>query len=117
MRNRCYREKDDYFHCYGGRGIKVCDSWHDFVNFYRDMGEPPKGMCLDRKDNDGDYGPDNCHWTTQKVQQRNRRDNHRLSFNGETLCISEWSERTGISQGTIGSRVRKGWPIAAVLNP
>jgi hypothetical protein len=80
------------------------------------MGDPPKGMCLDRKDNDGDYSPDNCHWTTQKVQQRNRRNNHMLSFNGETLCVAEWSDRTGINRRTIEERSKKGWPIEKILS-
>jgi hypothetical protein len=83
------------------------------------MGEPPKGMCLDRKDNDGDYSPENCHWTTQKVQQRNRRNNVRFTYRGKSLLLSEWSELTGIKRSTLSMRIyARNWTIAkAVTTP
>ena len=76
MLRRCEDPKSDCFHRYGGRGIKVCERWHDpwlfAVDIERLLGPRPPGMSLDRKDNDGDYAPDNVQWSSWKTQQRNR---------------------------------------------
>lgn len=73
MKDRCYNEHNPRYKDYGGRGIKVCDRWLDFNNFYADMGDKPKGKSIDRIDNDGDYCPENCKWSTRSEQQWNTR--------------------------------------------
>lgn len=72
MKNRCYCPKDKKYKHYGGRGIKVCREWLDFDGFYRDMGDPPPGMTLDRIDVDGNYCKDNCRWTSYTEQNCNQ---------------------------------------------
>ena len=67
----------DYIN-YGGRGISICDEWkNDFMSFYNwamENGyEENKGLSIDRIDNDGNYCPENCRWTTSIIQNRNRR--------------------------------------------
>ncbi len=73
MLNRCTNLSDAKYPRWGGRGIKVCKSWHTFESFYADMGEPPDDHSLDRIDNDGDYKPSNCRWATALQQVHNRR--------------------------------------------
>ena len=72
MLNRCNNPNNDWYHRYGGRGIKVCQSWHDFENFLMDMGERPEGMTIDRINNDGDYEKSNCKWSTPLEQANNK---------------------------------------------
>ena len=79
MNARCFNPNGAKYHRYGGRGITVCERWGSFENFLADMGERPAGLTLDRRDNDGDYGPDNCRWATAIVQANNR-DRTRLGW-------------------------------------
>jgi hypothetical protein len=117
MRQRCHCESAIGFHNYGGRGIKVCERWmNSFENFYADMGNRPEGMSLDRIDNDGDYCPDNCKWSSHVEQGANQRTNRFIEHDGERLTLAQWSRRTGLSKHTIRRRLIKGWSIEKTLN-
>lgn len=70
---RCYNPEHKSYENYGGRGIRVCERWHDFQNFIDDMGFPPSGLIIDRRNNDGNYEPGNCRWTSHRVNANNRR--------------------------------------------
>ncbi len=100
MKQRCYNESHKSFIHYGGRGIKVCDSWlNSFDNFINDIGfRPSKDYSLDRIDNNKGYSKDNCKWATRKEQSRNVRTNRIFEFNGQKKCLSEWAEIIGVSQ-------------------
>jgi hypothetical protein len=116
MKGRCLNPRNPSYRWYGARGIRVCDRWlHSFETFFADMGECPPGLTLERKETNGDYTPGNCIWDTVLHQRRNMRSNVRLTFQGQTLCITEWAEVTGISAKTIRSRLKAGWPVARIL--
>lgn len=111
VKKRCLNQNSYDWHRYGGRGISICKTWlEDFFVFYEDMGpRPSPNHSIDRINNDGDYEPTNCRWATNLEQQRNRNNNCLITHNGETLCVSEWSEKTGISWHVIKCRFERGW--------
>lgn len=118
MLRRCYVEKFKYYHRYGGRGIKVCQRWIDSVDdFIKDMGPMPTAKhTLDRKDNNGNYCPENCLWATRKEQARNRRDTRMIAFNGKTQCVSDWAREYNINRKTLYTRLaRPGWSIERAI--
>lgn len=108
MRYRCQNPTHHEYHNYGARGIKVCERWQDFGNFYADMGPRPDGRSLDRIDNDGNYEPRNCRWATPMEQKLNRRTTVLLTIDGETRHLCEWARRYGIDARTVGSRLKRG---------
>lgn len=95
MITRCSSPNHRNFRHYGGRGIKVCDRWRNsFEAFYQDMGPRPEKHSIDRIDNDGNYEPSNCRWTTQSEQNFNRRCRYKWVVNGvpfDKLTIAEES--------------------------
>ena len=116
MLTRCENKNMHAYDRYGGRGIKVCEDWHNFQTFYADMGAfPGSGYSLDRIDNSGDYCPENCRWATWKQQGRNRDYNRMLTYRGNQRCIAEWSEVTGISHSTLRMRLERGWTAKEAL--
>jgi hypothetical protein len=117
MKDRCLNKSNKDYHLYGGRGITVCQKLMDAAGFYEDMGDRPTSEhTLERKDNDGNYEPGNCVWATKKEQGRNRSTNHLITYNGRTLCITEWAEILGIPYRTLWMRLTNlEWPVEKAL--
>lgn len=98
MWNRCTNANSNSYRNYGERGIKVCDRWREFTNFYEDMGDPPsEDHSIERIDNEGDYTPDNCCWATDKEQCSNRRNNIRVEYDGRTQTLKQWAEELNLN--------------------
>lgn len=116
MVQRCRNPNVEAFHRYGGRGIKVCESWsEDFWNFVDDMGERPSSRhSIDRIDNDGDYCPENCRWATPEEQARNMSSNTILTHDGKTMCVIDWADHLGITRQALFARLKR-WPLDQAL--
>ena len=119
MKYRCYNPNYPQYKDYGGRGITICDEWNNrelsgnrnhtkgWVAFekwslshgYQD------GLSIDRIDNDKGYSPDNCRWTTRKIQCNNRRSNSRISYKGMNKTLAEWSDYLGIDNSILRQRL------------
>lgn len=107
MKTRCNNPNVDSYKHYGGRGIKVCDDWNDYLAFKRwalNNGYVD-GLSIDRIDNDGDYCPQNCRWANNVEQGNNRRNNHILTFNGVSKTMAEWARESGIKYHTLKRRI------------
>lgn len=119
MHQRCYDPKIEKYPHYGGRGITVCERWHDVTKFHEDMSPLYRdGLWLDRIDNDGPYSPENCRWTARSTQQRNKRNNIVISFNGRSQVLQDWCDELGIRYGLVWDRIRAGWePVKALSTP
>ena len=116
MKRRCHDASDADYHHYGGRGIRVDERWSESFNcFLEDMSPRPKGMTLDRIDNNDGYYKANCRWVSWHEQQRNTRQNVFYELDGLTLCRTDWERRLGISTGAIWHRIRNGWDIRRAL--
>jgi hypothetical protein len=119
MFQRCTNPNHDKFATYGGRGISVCERWFFFENFFADMGQRPTPLhSIDRKDNDGNYEPENCRWATQKEQARNRRTSRMLNFQGRDMTLAEVAEISGVNYDLLKKRTKMGWDAErAVMTP
>lgn len=119
MIHRCYDIKHHKYYRYGARGISVCDEWRNnydtFYNWSINNGYK-EGLSIDRINNDGNYEPSNCRWTTRKQQQRNMSRNKVIKYKGENKCLSEWCEELNLYYPTIISRLHKGWSAERALS-
>lgn len=108
MVKRCHNEECISYQNYGGRGIEVHQSWRDsFESFLADMGMPPEGMSIERKDNNGNYEPGNCRWATTIEQANNKRTTIFAEIGGLRMTVSQHARRLGIKYTTLYWQLRK----------
>ena len=118
MRNRCSNKQNKN---YGERGISVCKEWEDYSKFQKwafdngyDQNAPKFQMTLDRIDPNGNYEPSNCRFANSKEQNNNKRNNRYITYKNETLTVSQWADKLGISYCTMRYRLTY-WPISKAL--
>lgn len=113
IRRRCNGKLATNYARYGGRGIKVCEEWNDFTNFYKWCAESgySDGLTIDRINNDGDYSPTNCRWVDKLVQGNNKSNNRRVVYNGESVTLMQLERMTRIDHRTLGKRLDAGWTV------
>lgn len=114
MLTRCYNPNVYAYKNYGGRGIIVCDEWHEYKKFSewaRRTGYTDE-LTIDRINNDGNYCPENCRWADEYTQANNKRNIHWITYNNETKSIKEWARELNVSYKALHSRiVRYGWSV------
>ena len=122
MLRRCNDPNSEYYHNYGGRGIKVCDEWacgvQGYYNFRKWAEENgyEDGLTIDRIDNDKGYSPDNCQWSTRKYQSNNKRNNTMVTIDGRTQTLAQWCEEFGVPYSRVRIRYMvMGWDIMDAL--
>lgn len=116
MLSRCRNPNAQGYENYGGRGIKVCDTWLDFRVFLSDMGVRPSGTSIDRIDCNKGYEPGNCRWATRIEQARNTRATKNYEMDGRSMCLAAWAEEFGVSQAVVRKRVSvMGWDLRRAL--
>lgn len=118
MKKRCYNPNSPAYQWYGEKGIKLCKDWEDnFENFYNwavNNGYR-ENLTIERTDIDKDYEPSNCKWITNEEQANNRRTCNFITYQGETLNMSQWSKKLGISYNKIQKRYHDGLPPEKIL--
>lgn len=115
---RCYNAKRKEFSRYGRRGITVCKEWKDSFEAFRDWALTHgyrDDLTIDRINVDGPYAPENCSWSTETEQANNKRNNHLLTFAGETHTIAEWARIKKVSSDLIRNRLNLGWSVEQAL--
>lgn len=111
MLDRCENPADNKYSIYGARGISVCEEWHNarlFIEWALNNGYSDE-LQLDRVNTNGDYEPKNCRFVTCSENNRNKRNNHNITIDGETMTVTEWAEKSGIKRKTIYERLKRGW--------
>lgn len=117
---RCYYKSTNQYKNYGGKGIKVCEEWKHmkgFLNFYNwaiNNGYK-ENLTLDRIDNNKDYSPNNCKWSTSKEQSNHKTNNVYYTFKGKTQTSKQWCNEYKISQTTLNDRLKRGWTLEQAL--
>jgi hypothetical protein len=120
MKQRVFNPNSPAYQKYGGRGIDMDPRWAEsFTAFYEDMGTRSSDThSLDRIDNDKGYWKSNCRWATKEEQMRNRSNNVRLTYLGETKTVAEWAHEYGQHPSNLCSRMKNGWSVEdALLTP
>jgi len=118
MKSRCFNENNPQYHTYGGRGIYVCDEWKkDFQRFVEDMPpRPTRDHQLDRTDNDGPYSPDNCQWSTRKVNMERRTNTTYVEIDGTRYKLLDLVKISGRGRDTVLERVKRGYGYSDVIS-
>jgi hypothetical protein len=117
MKARCCRKSHKAYGGYGGRGIQIHECWNEFPAFYiwAMNSDYQEGLTLDRVNNDGHYSPQNCRWATRREQNRNRRNNVWVEFEGQRKLMADWMRELGIGSGSVQYWKKKGWSRTEIL--
>lgn len=120
MVHRCTNPRNVQWKDYGGRGITVHADWvgpGGFLRWYNFIGPRPSPKhTIDRIDNEKGYEPGNVRWATREKQMSNFRRNNLVTLADETLPLTAWARRIGVSAPTLAYRLRAGWDEQRILS-
>lgn len=118
MKDRCYNPNNKNYKNYGGRGIKVCDEWKDFVVFekWAKDNDYNDKLTIDRIDVNGNYEPSNCRWVDMITQENNKTNNRFITYNNETHTLMEWSKILNCNYNSLRTRLERNWSIERAFN-
>lgn len=118
MHKRCKDPNHTHYKYYGGRGISICPEWDDVATFIKwaETNGYKEGLVLDRRENDGNYTPDNCRFVTIKVNNNNQRSTRHITYAGKTQCLSDWAKEIGIAISVLHWRLNKEWSLEKALS-
>lgn len=111
MKQRCYNSSHKSYLLYGGRGVEVCKGWISSFDLFYEWAMSngyEDNLTLDRIDINGNYEPNNCRWVTISVQNRNRRNNIFITYNGETNVLSVMCRKYNVNYSSVRSKARNG---------
>ena len=117
MKQRCLNPNSSAYKHYGGRGIKVCKAWMEFIlfrNWALSHGFK-EGLTIERIDNNGNYESSNCTWIPQSKQSHNTRRNRFITYKGKTKILKDWAREIGMHQQVLSKRLDNGWSIEKAL--
>ncbi len=113
---RCENPNANQHEDYGGRGLEVSKEWHEFKNFFNDMGYPPVGGTIERSDNNKGYCKENCYWASRREQARNKRNSQSVTYKDETLIVTDMAIKHGMAPRTLFNRLfRAGMTIEEAI--
>ena len=117
MISRCENPKNLKYQNYGGRGIKVCNEWHNFWSFakWSESHGYSSNLTIDRINTNWNYEPNNCRWVSWDIQSNNKNSCMYITFNNKTQTLKQWSNEVGINQVTLKNRIKSGWDVEKAL--
>jgi len=115
MISRCTHPKTSSYERYGGMGITVCSRWMKFENFYKDMGDRPEGMTLERIDSSKGYEPENVRWASNHEQQRNKATNVRVNWGGKVWILSDLCKYLGVQSTHLYRNIKRGLSLIEAI--
>ncbi len=113
MRKRCNNPNVKRSKNYYLKGIKVCEEWENFLNFYNWSlkNNYTDNLTIERIDNEKGYSPENCKWIPKSEQSKNRTTNHYIEYQGKIKTLTDWSIELNIKRTTLNARIKRGWNI------
>lgn len=124
MLTRCYNKKVKAYPNYGGRGVRMCDEWHNhpekFIEWALKNGWR-KGLQLDKDIKAKEFGidallysPEMCQFVTPKRNGNNTRSNRNITYNSKTQTLAQWADELGMFHTTLHNRLKK-WTLKEAL--